>query len=420
MALYITQIGKHRFVCGLFWQSLSRPRELAREAADLGRKIGADLVVIRNDYSTTQAGFGQGKDGARRGMYSLAAVVSKTLALEGAFYDGEQQQVHNWLGAFKLPDGQWAYFAVRDANFLPNGDFAGSREEVLERLHSDYALGGWNVVIGDAELAHYGFYNFNAREILSFFPQRKDHSIRIHRWWGLRQIDGKPVWASLAAAASLALVVGGGVWGWRHYQQQQAQAALEAAQAAARAAQLRAQSAAARPWLQQTAPLALAAACQRQFIHPTAAGWQLESYACSGGQAQYVWQRHGSTVAMLHELVPTAVVSLGGDQASYASALKLPAGHDDALLEQRQLLEPLLTRFQAMGLALKLAPAAARPLAGGDPQWLPPWKFLSFTVRSQGVEPLEIATILNRPGVRLDKIVYSGSDWLMEGTIYAK
>src|SRR6476469_4695698 len=122
MAIHITEIGKHRFICGLFWQSLSRPRELMKEATALAKKIDSDLMVLRKDYATAQAGFAQSKDGARRKVYSLAAAVSKTLALKGAFYDGEKQRVHNWLGAFKLPDGKWAYFAVRDANFLPNGD----------------------------------------------------------------------------------------------------------------------------------------------------------------------------------------------------------------------------------------------------------------------------------------------------------
>src|SRR5687768_9872945 len=125
MALHITQIDKHKFVCGLFWQALSRPRELVKEAKDLARKIDSDLMVLRIDHTAAQAGFAHSRDGIRKGAYSLAAVISKTLAVEGAYYDGERQPVHNWLGAFKLGDGKWAYFAVRDASFLPNGDFAG-------------------------------------------------------------------------------------------------------------------------------------------------------------------------------------------------------------------------------------------------------------------------------------------------------
>ena len=80
MGIHIIQIDKARFVCGLFWQSLSRPRELQREAVELGRKIGSDLMVVRRDQSTAQAGYAQSSDGAARTLYSLGAAVSKTVA----------------------------------------------------------------------------------------------------------------------------------------------------------------------------------------------------------------------------------------------------------------------------------------------------------------------------------------------------
>jgi len=429
MALHITQIEKHKFVCGLFWQSLSRPRELAREAADLGRKIDSDLMVIRMDHSTAQAGFAQSKEGVRRGMFSLAAIVSKTLALEGAFYDGEQQPVHNWLGAFELPDGLWAYFAVRDANFLPNGDFAGPRQEVMERLQSDYAMGGWNVIIGDSTLADLDFHNFNARDIRSFIPHRKDGSIRVHAWWGLRQIDGTPAWVKAMAAATVAGVAAvGGMYGYRFYQQQQEEQARDRAIAAARENMLREQSAASRPWTGKPAPLALVRSCHAHFGHITAGGWLLDSYSCTADQQSYAWSRGNSTVAMLHEQVPGALVDPSGDKATYVNALKTQTGANDTLIEQRRLLESIVSPLQLMGLSARIAEidprkGQATPQAGAGGQagqWRPSWKSFSFMLNAHGVEPEAIASILARPGVRIEKLTYRGSEWLLEGTIYAK
>jgi len=424
MAIYVTQIEKHKFVCGLFWQSLSRPRELVKEAADLGRKIESDLMIIRMDHSTAQAGFGQSADGIRRGIFSLAAIVSKTLALEGAFYDGEQQPVHNWLGAFALPDGKWAYFAVRDANFLPNGDFAGSKEEVLERLHSDYALGGWNVIIGEAELADMGFHNFNARDIESFIPRKRDGSIRVHSWWGLRQIDGTPSWVKPAlAVAAMAVVTVGSALGWRYYQEKKEAEQRERAIALARAAMLREASAAARPWSARPSPLEVVRACQHQFTHITAGGWQLESYSCTPEQQSYAWSRSNSTVALLREQVPGAAIEASGDKASYTKVLATLKGQNDNLLEQERLLDPMVSRLQLMGMSVKITPQDLRNASAANAAnagWQPNWKSFSFTLNARGVEPLEIATILNRPGVRVDKVTYRGSEWFMEGTIYAK
>lgn len=421
MASYITTIDKHKFVCGLFWQSLSKPRELNREAADLGRRIESDLMVIRMDHTTAQAGFAQTKEGIRRGMFSLAAVVSKTLAIEGAFYDGEQQPVHNWLGAFKLPDGQWVYFAVRDANFLPNGDFSGSKEEVLDRLHNDYALGGWNVVLGEEELRSFGFHNFQPRDIRSFIPQRNDGSIRPHKWWGLRQIGGHPSWLPMAGlAAGLALVALAGGYAWKFYQQKVEEREREIAMQQVRERILREASAAARPWGKRIAPLALVRACQQQFTHPTAGGWQLESYSCTQEQQSYAWKRGQSSVAMLREQLPQVEVEPSGDRASFVHALQLQGAQNEDLQDSRHALEPVLSRMQMMGVPIKVVATPPPKLQSGDQQWQPNWRSYHFKINASGMEPLEIASILNRPGVRVDKVVYQGSEWIMEGTIYAK
>jgi hypothetical protein len=427
MAIHIIQIEKHRFVCGLFWQSLSRPRELAREARELGAKIDSDLYVLRTDQSTAQAGFGQSADGARRGMFSLGAIISKTLALEGAYFDGEKQRVHNWLAALRLPDGMWAYFAARDANFLPNGDFAGTREEVMERLHSDYGLGGWNVVLGDAELADYGFHNFEARTVESFIPHRKDGRIRAHRWWGLQPVHTRGNrWPALAAAV-LALALAGG---WVHVQrlraEQRAAQAAEEARIAERQAVLRraAPSVQPPPWGGKPTPTSLARACVDGLGHLAAGGWLLDEYVCTADTASYAWSRHGSTLDLLRAEVPNAVFDLGGEKATLAVPLRLERRPPEALLERRALMEPIISELQHMGIAFRIAsvpPAAATQQA--QTQTRPPapqWQAYSFSCDSQGLLPTALAELLDRPGVRIDRIVNRAGHWSIEGVMYVK
>ncbi|MBC7502165.1 MAG: type 4b pilus protein PilO2 [Herminiimonas sp.] len=434
MANHIIQIGKHRFVCGLFWQSLSRPRELEKEAAELAKKIDSDLLVLRRDNTTAQAGFAQTSDGARRMMYSLGAAVSKAMALEGANYDGQKQPAHNWLGAFKLPDGMWAYFAVRDANFLPNGDFAGTKEEVLERLHGDYGLGGWNVVIGDPELEALSFHNFNARTIDSLLPHKKDGRIDVHKWWALKPAERKFSVSPIAIVVAMTvLVAAGGFLGWQKYQKQKQEQQQQLALAAARAQMDgKAPSTLPHPWRDKPLPLAVAQACAKQLKYLTAGGWQLTDYLCTASSATYSWSRQSSTIEFLRAQVPKAVFSMDGSSASYSEPVKLTAGRDEKLLDTKALIEPLLSRMQLLDIVPKIVditpppppppPPSKSVLPGGEPEVapVPDWKTFSLSLQLPGLPPTEIAAILSQPGIRLDKFSYKAGAWSIEGVMYVK
>ena len=276
-------------------------------------------------------------------------------------------------------------------------------------------------MLGEEELRSFGFHNFQPRDIRSFIPQRSDGSLRIHKWWGLRQIGGRPSWLPMAAAAAGVILIGAGsMQAWKIYQEKKAQREQEEAMALVRERIMREASAAARPWTKRTTPLVLVRACQHQFTHPTAGGWQLESYTCSQEQQIYAWKRGASTVAMLREQLPQVQVEPSGDRANYVHALDLKAGKSEDLQETDKALEPVVSRMQMMGVPIKVAPAPLPQVQSGDKQWQPNWRSYLFKLNASGVEPLEIAAILDRPGVRVDKVVYQGSEWTMEGTIYAK
>lgn len=430
MSIHITQIGKHKFICGLFWQSLSRPRELFKEAAELAKKIDSDLMVVRMDNATAQAGFAHTRDGARRMAYSLGAIVSKTMDVEGVHYDGQKQAVLNWLGAFKLPDGKWAYFAVRDASFLPNGDFAGTKEEVLDRLHSDYGLGGWNVVIGDAELEEYGFHNFNAKRIEDLIPHGKNGQIRVNKRWGLRPVDPKVSWPLVAAIGSLSiLLVAGGYFYWQQYQRKIEEQERERAIEEARQRML-GKSVLPHPWASMPLPQSVASKCLENLTYLTVGGWFLDEYLCTVDSVSYTWSRHNSTVDFLLEQVPGASIDLTGNKATLAVPMQLPPGSDDVLRERKGILEPLISRLQLMNIAPRITllapPAPIQPpqgtTAGIAPQEpiKPDWEQLSFAFNSGSMPPTEIATILGQPGIRLNKLAYRSAEWSIEGVIYAK
>ena len=430
MALHTLQIGKTRFVCGLFWQSLSRPRDLWKEACQLASKIDADFMVLRKDQAMAQAGYASSGDGAKRGQQSLAAIISKTIAIEGAHYDGHQQPAHNWLCAFKLPDDFWAYCAVRDANFLPNGDFAGSREEVLDRLQGDYALGGWNVVIGEPELEQYGFHNFNAKTLDTLLPKHKDGQLHVRTWSGLRPVKTtiSPRIAIAAGAGSVLLAAGIGLSFYHQHQKKEQEKELAMAAARARLSAASSRQSDNRPWLAKPLALDFARACLAKLDPITAGGWQLDRLVCQTNKVDYSWTSNGANVRYLLEKIPTAVVDDSGKQATSVKALELKANGKDVLLASNLILRNLLESSQSLGVVLKLAPvvtAAAppvpvRPQPDSAPVPIIDWKTYTLSADLGTLTPLMASTLISQQGVRLNRISWSSGNWLIEGVVYAK
>lgn len=433
MATQIIQIDRHRFVCGLFWQSLSRRHELRAEAVELAARLNFDAMVLRIDRSFAGAGFASTREGAQLGLPSLGALVSKVIATEGAFYDGRQQPAPNWLGAFSLPDGRWAYFAVRDGAFLPNGDWVGTSDEVFERLHSDYSLGGWNVVIGDPQIEVQGFHNFYARRIADMIP-RRGGKLHLPRWLNLVRVSRRTPWRAIALAAAAIAVLGTAVAGGLAYRHRKLEAQRELAFERARAHLLRQPTrppAIPHPWAVMPLPSTFVRACLDHFGKLAPGGWQLEDYACRPSNVSYSWSRGDSNVATLMVAEPRAVVDTKGDHATLVEPLAFPPGGDDAIDGIYGVRIRVLSAFQLLGISLDFT--LQRPSAptqdhsgetlqrfGARPEATPSWRTWHISAKLGELSPNNVIGYLDQPGVRIDNLSYRSGEWTIEGDLYEK
>jgi hypothetical protein len=216
-----------------------------------------------------------------------------------------------------------------------------------------------------------------------------------------------------------------GAYFWQQYQMKKDAEERERALEAARQRMLSNTPAPVYPWDGQPAPLAAARACLEKFTLMSPGGWQLDEYVCSGNGALYTWSRNESTVEFLLDQVPSAAVDLAGQKASYSVPLKLAPRKAESLLDQKALMTPLLSRLQLLNLAPRFAPvqtppSESGPHQGGQDAPRPNWQAYSFAVNASALPPTEIAALLNKPGIRLDKIAYRGGAWSLEGVIYAK
>ncbi|NTY35214.1 type 4b pilus protein PilO2 [Burkholderia diffusa] len=429
MSAQVIQIGRQRFVGGLFWQSLSRRNELRAEAVELAKKLKFDLMVLRIDRGGAAAGYANTRDGFAPGHLSLGAMVSRAIALEGAFYNGRRQPAPNWLGAFALPDGRWAYFAVRDHAFMPNGDWVGTREEALERLHTDYAWGGWNVVIGELELEKQGFQNFQPKRLDDLLPRRGGRP-RTERWWALRPIERRLSPRVALVAAAVVCVAGGGAFAYWHHrakvEDEQREAALERVRAELAARQAKS-GPVVPPWAALPDAVGFARACTTRFGRLAPGGWRLDRYECTPDAAHYTWARNGSNVRYLLAAEPDAIVDTDGERATLEVPLAAPTAGDTPLVDDSVVRTQLLSRLQWLDAVAKLDPllpdqAARAPLANLAQQAAAAvgWRAYRLSASLGGVAPPEFVRAIDVPGLRVQRLAYQNNQWTLEGVLYAK
>ncbi|KUZ65570.1 pilO family protein [Burkholderia ubonensis] len=428
MSAQVIQIGRHRFVGGLFWQSLSRRNELRAEAVELAKKLKFDLMVLRIDRGGAAAGYANTRDGFVPGQLSLGAMVTRTIALEGAFYNGRRQPAPNWLGAFALPDGRWAYFAVRDHAFMPQGDWIGTREEALERLHTDYAWGGWNVVIGEPELERQGFQNFQPKRLDELLPRRGGRP-RTERWWALRPVERRlSPRTALIAAAVVCVAAGGALAYWHHRAKVEAEAreaALERVRAELAARQTSAPIV--HPWAMLPDAVGFARACAAGFGRLAPGGWRLERYECTPDAAHYAWARNGSNVRYLLAMEPGATVDTDGERATLDVPLAAPKAGDTPLVDDSAVRTQLLARLQWLDTAAKLdrllpdqAPGAPLANLAQQAAAVTGWRAYRLNATLGGIAPPEFVRAIDVPGLRVQRIAYQNNQWTLEGVLYAK
>ncbi|MEW9810185.1 MAG: type 4b pilus protein PilO2 (plasmid) [Candidatus Symbiodolus clandestinus] len=121
---FIITINNTHFVSGLTWKILPEARNPLKQAKNIGIKNGMDLVAIRKAAVLQQAGLLSRKDEVSPGIFSIALSLATILG-------------NNWIGIFKLSEDGFAeasylFVAVLEGNIVPQSDFVGTMDEVVE------------------------------------------------------------------------------------------------------------------------------------------------------------------------------------------------------------------------------------------------------------------------------------------------
>lgn len=426
MSLYTLDHAGAKFVSGLFWQVLSRPREAREEAKELGESMQFDYFVLRSTGEVLQAAFGAKADGANDGMISMAATVARALEADGV--------VPNWIAATELPNGEYGFFAVRDGAFLPDGDFCGSREEVLNRMTAEYGIGEWDAVVCPDE---FGFPNSQARSFEEFLPVDAKGKFKAPVNIILEPLKKKLPIKQMAIAAAVLAVLGGAYFAVTSYlesEEYKERERLLAEQKQRMDEEERRKAMATPPWATLADSMKLIHACEEfAFTLDTKpSGWEFSGATCSRGgsfAATYARGTSPSTVFDIkQQLGEKFRTDWSGEKGTYATKVEIPNASAETLWKSEELVLKMVGYSQELGLKLKVgsaggggggAPGApAAPVAPASPHLK--FKTLPFSGEAP-IQPSYYAKIFELPGVRLNLLkVTEAGNWGFEGELYVQ
>lgn len=428
----IVKVNGKDFVAGLMWEPLKRPRSYMAEAREIGKRESMDIVAIRLGLTMIQAGFVKKGNGVAKGMYSLASALSG------------QIKEDSWIGAFELPDEQYALVAVHRGLIVPGCDVIGDKQSVRNLLvekDSQRKIMEFNKVYHPSDFGYRGV-PLDIEEVLAPGAMRKEYALKPLKF-GLTQQE--IIILGVSALALLIVAIG--------YQQWVSYKTAEALKEAARQEQIRLErlkelnaragaeqtlQALEHPWAKKPGVEDFLNGCRGaiESLPLAIGGWTFGSATCNQDAVEAVYVRDGKTtfddlVAATQGRYPSPPVLLtGGDRATLSDVVSVGVGGDDTLLPYPLLEAALLSHLQKVDLKVvinqvQVTPPTPPALPGGEPAPplpVPDWKQYSFTVTSR-YTPKFIFSDYFLPGVRLVEMIavrdQAQLTWTIQGEIYA-
>lgn len=411
-----------RFISGLFWYPLAGASQLerAQEIKSLAKEQDFDLYILRST-STYYVGFAHSDGQARIGVFSAAAVVSKTLELESS--------AREFIFVSPLPDGYWMYVAQRDGVILPDADKCFPNEDAAKsRLLEDISLGDWSLIVAPDI---WGVTGSVERDFVDMLPQSEQGKRQSHKWWKLSPVNpydnifahGKKILLGLVIVAVVAT-------GWAYYKKKLDMEALEEARRLANLAPPPPPPPPEHPWKSKPDPITLVRLCTQTLLTvPVSPGnWDITGILCDGKVLNVSWRaRDYGWIDHILQAVPQVTISGEGKVASLSVPLpSLTIGKDEPVIVGRQRMLDMYSLAQRHGFPLLVTPVAAQsPPPGQAGANLPviDWGEMSWSVKGT-LEPLMVVRVLDGPGFRIDSMdaVWNEGQmvWNLEGKQYVK
>ncbi|ABE47304.1 type 4b pilus protein PilO2 [Polaromonas sp. JS666] len=404
-------LGKRKLelVAGLVWHPLhnaggARSKEI-RHFAD---ESEFDFKVLRGSESP-HVGFARRSDGAKSGQISAAALIADIVGANDAH--------RNFLVAIPIPDDKDQYLRVvsHAGVILADGDAVGTRDEIRVRLSEDFAYGNWDAIVCPGD---WNIPNSEERGFDDFFNEA---NLKKPRRWALSDVSLR-IKKFLVPTLLLLALLFGGLYGFRLWNLKKIAAAeaLRLQNEEVMRGQRPTAAAPVKPWPTMPLPGPFAAACQVASAKAgyTLGNWSFASKVCSSDGLEATWTRSSqyAWISHLKLIRPEAQLSSDGNTASVSVPFTVAGPNDftEQLPNQQDAVLRMIDLSSRYGVAVKIdTPVEPEPpktlpgQQGAVPSTQPPpWTALPIEFKT-GIGPVEMASLINSPGLRIQKITYS-------------
>lgn len=430
----VISAGGKSLVSGLYWQTLSQPQKVMKEAREIGKRDGMDIVAIRRLPTIIQAGFVRKQAGVQKGMFSLASIVADLLLRKEG-----QSTLAPLIAAFAVGDGRFAIVAFKDGGVVPDSDVVfdtlAQAQDAVRALYALLSSKGKEVTVYAPSELDFGGDASVTLEVLARAATR-DHKLKPLRF-GLSRREWLLLALSVAAIIALTIVY----MVWRQHEREREERLERLRQAELErvrkdSGQDVRPAALVHPWTTTPSVPAMISHCiaAARSTPLDVAAWELRAQNCTPSSYEAAYARRPGATVMEFRAAAAAVFPPGyavsiqadADQATVRVMSKAPAGGDDEMLEIGHRVDSLVSHLQKQLIPIKVAPKAPPTHSTpneqvGEPA--PDWSTATFEIVSDWPAASVFAGFDTR-GVRLLEQSTSLKErklsYTLKGEIYGK
>ena len=419
----VFDFGGQEFVSGLFWQTVTSAKGWKDEARAQVKFQFKDMDLVsfcqlKDPFGIPQVGFASSAGGAKANGVSIAATIAKAVA--------QRANHSNWMGIFPVEGDFYVFVAVLKDALLPEGDFAGSKTEVLERFGQEFGqTNQWEAIYAPKALQIGNSEELTLEDLLPF----RGGKLKIKAPCRLETVKTVVPWKRLAVGGVVVAAAAGAAY----YIINKTEELSNLSQVAQVIEPLKGEQppiVLPFPWKTEPEPAQVALMCFEavQRVPAGPGGWKLETVECDMNTGtKFTWSRAGSNVAFILPIIQGLVfepdpLSFDGEKASVVLRRQLPMPYEGAsvsvMTDARVALISILQSHQ-LAADIKYSPESTEKNDKGQ-TIIKSWANISFTL-SGLVAPWDFVTMTSHiHGLRLKKATRTGDQWKLEGDIYGK